>query len=131
MATYENEGEFHDGAEEWTAYTERLEHYFTANDINDMEKKCAMLLSICGLTTYRLIRSLVSPKKATDYTFTKLIEKVAKHFNPHPSATVQRYKFNSYCRQPGESVADYIAAHHALSENCEFGDTLNGYAEWE
>ena len=39
MATYGNVGEFHDGAEEWTAYTERLEHYFTANDIDSAEKK--------------------------------------------------------------------------------------------
>ena len=53
-----------------TAYTEQLEHYFTANDIDGAEKKQAILLSICGPTG--LIRSLVSPKKATDYTFTKL-----------------------------------------------------------
>ena len=90
-----------------------------------MEKKRAILLSICGPTTYSLIRSLVSPKKATDYTFTELIEKVAKHFNPCPSATVQRYKCNLHCRQLGESVADYVAALCALSENCEFGDTLD------
>ena len=125
MATYGNVGEFHDGAEEWTAYTEHLEHYFTVNDIDSVEKKRAILRSICGPTTYSLIRSLVSPKKATEYTFAELVEKVAKHFNPRPSATVQRYKFNSRCRQSGESVADYVAALRALSENCEFGDTLN------
>ena len=77
MATYGNVGEFHNGAEEWTAYTERLEHYFTANDIDSAEKKRAILLSICGPTTYSLIRSLVSPKKATEYTFAELVEKVA------------------------------------------------------
>ena len=72
MATYGNVREFHNGAEEWIAYTEQLEHYFIANDIDGAEKKRAILLSICGPTTYGLIRSLVSLKKATDYTFTEL-----------------------------------------------------------
>ena len=114
-------GEFHNGAEEWTAYTERLEHYFTANDIDGLEKKCAILLSIFGPTTYSLSQSLVSPKKATDYTFTDLVEKVAKHFDPSPSVTVQRYKFNLHCRQSGESVVGYFAALRILSRIVSLG----------
>ena len=67
----------------------------------------------------------MSSKKSTDYTFNELVEKVAKHFNLRPSATMQRYKFNSRCRQASETVADYVATLRMLSENCEFGNSLN------
>lgn len=35
----------------WIEYTERLEHYFTANEITDAGKKRAVLLSSCGAKT--------------------------------------------------------------------------------
>ena len=50
----------------WIEYTERQEHYFTANRITDVEKKRAVLLSSCGAKTYNLISNLVSPGKPTD-----------------------------------------------------------------
>ena len=38
----------------WIEYTERLEYYFTANEITDNEMKRAVLLSSCGAKTYKL-----------------------------------------------------------------------------
>ena len=35
------------------SYTERLEHYFEANDVNSAEKQRAILLSGCGASTYQ------------------------------------------------------------------------------
>ena len=37
---------------------------------------------------------------------------------------MQRFKFHSHSRKPGESVATYIAELKRLSEDCEFGDFL-------
>ena len=51
--------EFHPSNEDWISYTERVQHYFTANDVTVEEKKRSILLSNCGATTYKLIRSLV------------------------------------------------------------------------
>ena len=42
----------------WIEYTERLEQYFAANEITDNNKKRAVLLSVCGAKTYKLIRNL-------------------------------------------------------------------------
>ena len=47
----------------WIEYTERLEQYFAANEITDNNKKRAVLLSVCGAKTYKLIRNLVNPRK--------------------------------------------------------------------
>ena len=53
--------EFDRNQEDWTVYSERLQNYFVANDIDNDEKKRAILLSVCGSSTYRLIRNLVAP----------------------------------------------------------------------
>ena len=52
------------------------------------------------------------------------MEVLTKHFCPPPSEIVQRFKFNSRVRQPGESVATYIAELRALSQYCNFDNTL-------
>ena len=61
--------EFDSATEDWTAYSERLEQYFVANDVDDAAKKRAILLSVCGASTYKLIRSLVAPDKPTDKSY--------------------------------------------------------------
>ena len=65
----------------------------------------AVLLSTCGPSTYRLIRNLVAPNKPTDKSYADLLKIVGLHFNPKPSVAVQRFKFNSRSKQPGETVS--------------------------
>ena len=43
------------------------------------------LLNAVGASTYRLIRTLVSPDKVTDVSFEEIVEKAKTHFNPKPS----------------------------------------------
>ena len=109
----------------WSVYAERLEHYFVANDVAAEDKKRAILLSMCGPSTYVLIRSLVTLPKPTDFSFKDLVEKVGKYHNPQPSAVVQCFKFNSQMWQLGETVAAYVAELKKLSEFCEFGGALD------
>ena len=45
-------GEFNIEREDWSAYAERLQQYFTANDVDSADKQRAVLLSACGLATY-------------------------------------------------------------------------------
>ena len=73
---------FEDRREKWASYTERLEQYFTANDIKIAEKKRAILLSVCGAATYQVIRNLTTPGKPTDHTFEELVQLVQAHRNP-------------------------------------------------
>ena len=55
-------------------YTERLEQYFVANEVVDASKKRAILFSVCGAATHKLIRSLVAPQKPTDKYYDELVE---------------------------------------------------------
>ena len=113
--------------EDWISYTERLEQYFTANDIKaeEADKRRAILLSVCGASTYQLIRNLLTPAKPTDKTFAQLVALVKDHHEPPPSAIVQRKNFNTRVRKAGESISEFIANLRKLSEHCNYGDVLN------
>ena len=83
-----------------------------------------ILLSVCGISTFRLIKSLLAPVKLETKSFQDLVNLVEKHHNPEPSATVQRFKFHSRSRQPKENVAQYVAELRRIAERCRFGDNL-------
>ena len=117
-------GEFDSTQEEWETYTERLEQYFTANDVQDAGKQRAILLSCCGASTYRLIKNVLAPNRPTDVPFDVIVTQMRTHFHPTPSETVQRYLFYSRTRRAGESVSMYVAELKKLAEFCNFGDTL-------
>ena len=53
-------------------------------------------------------------------SYDDLVKLVVKHHNPEPSATVQRFKFHSRCRQPGETVCTYVAELRRIAEHCKF-----------
>ena len=106
-------------------YVERLQMYFVANGIDDDAKKRAILLSVCGPTTYQLIRNLAQPKKPSELSYDELVQLLSNHYFPSQSVSVQRFRFNSRCRHPGETVAGYIAELRRLSEHCQFADSLD------
>ena len=74
MATHSSISEFQGNAEGWTSYIERLDCYFTANDVATDKKRQALLLACSGPTTYSLIRSLAAPHKPTEVPYKDLVE---------------------------------------------------------
>ncbi|XP_031432706.1 uncharacterized protein K02A2.6-like [Clupea harengus] len=108
----------------WEEYCEVLDQFFEANGIDDGEKQRAILISVVGPATYKLMRNLVSPDKPSSKTFDQLTQVMKEHFNPKPSEMVQRYVFDSRSRQPTESVSAYVAELRRLAHDCNFGTTL-------
>ena len=112
-----------DGAKgDWPLYVERLEHFFAVSE--DGDKRRAVLLSVMGAATYKILRNVVSPSKPGGKTYATLVEALSQHFKPKPSEIVEHFKFHSRVCKPGESVATYVAELSSLSEYCNFGDTL-------
>ena len=104
--------------EEWSEYAERLVHYFVANDIAGEDKRRAILLYAVGPSTYRLLKTLASPKRLDELKFSELVELATAHFNPKPSPIVKRFEFNSPCQKEGESIATYVAELRKIAEHC-------------
>ena len=57
-------------------------------------------------------------------SFSKIVQVLKDHFDPVPSAIMQRFKFKCRIRAAGESVSKYIAALCSLREHCQYNDTL-------
>ena len=112
-------------SQDWEQYVERLTFYFEANDVTSDEKKRAILLTVCGSSTYRLICDLFAPIKPGTKSFKEITDKVKEHIQPKPSEIVQRFKFHTCSRQEGESVASYVAQLRNTAQHCNFGDTLD------
>ena len=125
MATHGSVVQFDPEKEEWTSYVERLNYYLIANEVKEDAKKCAILMSGCGPTTYKTIRSLVDSETRKTIKYSELIDLLTSHYNPRPSSIVQRFKFYNRTRSKEESIATYVAALRALAEYCEYGDSLN------
>ena len=58
MATHTGIGVFSGELTEQEDYVKRLENYFVAYDIKKEAKKRAVLLSECGMATYKWIKNL-------------------------------------------------------------------------
>ena len=113
------------GKEEWTAYVERLDFYFLANDIAAEAKKRAILLNACGPSTYKLIRILLPADELAAKTYAELVTLVQGYYAPKPSKIMQRFKFNTRTRREGESIAAFVAALREIAEHCEYAATLS------
>ena len=124
MAVHGSVGEFDQTKESWASYTERLDQYFAANDVENTGKKRAILLNSCGQATYQTAKDLFAPDKPSEKTYTVIVDKLMKHFCPKPSAIVQCCKFHSKKRKLGESIATFCAELRRLSEYCAFGVIL-------
>ena len=116
--------EFDGTREDWPQYVERMQYFFDANGIDGAEKKRAVFLSVIGAATYKTLRNLLSPIKPGEKSYLELVDVMTKHFKPAPSEIVERFKFHSRTRRPGESVGVFVAELRSLAEFCNFRDTL-------
>ena len=100
MATLPHYPEFNheskNKAAKWTKYVKRLRNYFTAYNIEDDERKKAMLLTFVGEEVNDIIDELPSeqttPEKNETH-FDKLVLAVQNHFNPENNTEYNRFIF--------------------------------------
>ena len=115
---------FDEANEEWGTYCERVEQYFLANEIED-DKQVPAILSLMGSKTYGLLRSLCSPAKPSQKTFTGIVKILQEHLSPKPLVIAERFRFHKRRQLEGESISSFLASLKKLSEYCEFGTNLN------
>ena len=124
MPTFGQLDEYNE-TEDWRHYIECVNHFFETNEIADHDKRRCVFLVCVGAKTYKLVRSLVAPEDPKDKSYEDLAKHLQDHFMPKPSATVQRFTFNTRYQQPGETIAMFLAELRHLSEQCEFEITLD------
>ena len=115
---------FDPSQESISAYIERVEVFFAANDVKE-EKRVAVFLSVVGAPTFSLLRNLLAPEKPTDKTLRDLTAALITYYEPKPLVIAQRFHFHRRDQQPSETIAEYVAALRKLSIFCEFGAQLD------
>lgn len=110
--------------ESFSAYLERVQLFFIANDVPEA-KKVAVFLSVVGSKTYSLLRSLVAPTLPQAKSFEELVETLKRHFEPKPVVIAERFHFHRRAQAVGESIAEYLAELRRLSAHCDFKNYLD------
>ena len=98
MATHGKIATFNSTVESWTSYCERLHFYFDANDIVDPGKKRSILLTVCGPSTYQLLKNLVQPRTPMDKTYDEIVETLK------PTLTLNRHLLSRDSSSTRETV---------------------------
>lgn len=111
----------YDERQSWEDYVEIMEHYFTANGIQDDKMKVSIFCSTVGVSTYRLPKSLCLPKKPQECKFTEIIRQLNKHYEPKPTEATESLKFGKRDRKAGETIQVYVAELRKIAEHCNFG----------
>ena len=125
MAIHGTLAPFNPREEDWSEYAERLSFYFAANGITTDTKKCTILLSSVGPTTFRLMHSLVLPTSLDSLSYDDLVSKVKNQKEPTPSVIVQHFQFSTRNQRPSESISEYIAILRKAAEHCNYGESLS------
>ncbi|KAM7302728.1 uncharacterized protein ISCGN_018236 [Ixodes scapularis] len=104
----------------WSSWIERLGFYFVANSINNVEKKRALLLTLCGPETYDIVRALVAPRTPATVSFEELVSILGAHFDPQALELYSRVKFQRRDQLADESINEYVEALKQLAVDCNF-----------
>lgn len=122
--SYANSIENYILGEDFEIYINRLQQFFVLSDIKDDIKKIAALTTLGGGELYKVIVSLIAPKKEKDYKYEELIELLQIHFAPKKNIIAESYKFYKRDQLQSESIAEYIIELKTLAKECDFGDFL-------
>ena len=123
-------GEFNAERETFNAYAERLEMFFTANNIVETtgegstqanrvvaDRKRAIFLTEVGPEVYSTL--------SKDTSFTDIVRVLEKHYNPKPLEIAQSFHFGTRNQKSGESISDYVLALKRLAVHCNYGEFLD------
>ena len=123
MSKFGHLQKFRSDTESVAAYLERVQLFFTANDVAE-NKQVPVFLSSIGAAMYALLRDLVSPDKPQDKPLDFLFKILKEHYNPTPLIIAERYHFHTRSQAATESVSEFIAELQRLATNCQFKEFL-------
>lgn len=101
------------GQEMWLSYIECFELFCECNKVKADRKVCT--LTIVGIKTYTLWRSLYTQEKPSSKGFKDIVKIIQSHLYPKPSLIVECYKFSKRNQLENQSISEYIASLKRLS----------------
>ena len=96
--------EFDPTSDSVSAYVERANLFFEANEIAEA-KRMAVFLSVIGGGTYSLLQNLLARTLPREKTFDKIVDVLTKHYEPKTQVIAECFQFHRHNQAVGESVA--------------------------
>jgi hypothetical protein len=109
------------GSETWEIYCERLEFYFSSNNITSLPQKKSILFSSFGKDNYILLKKLcVHPHSPQTISYKDAVELLTKHFDPKPNVYASMSRFHARVQNPGEPLSHFLADINGMAKMCNF-----------
>ena len=99
--TYGQMLEFEPSAESFSVYVERVNLFFTANEVPE-EERVPVFLTIIGKSTYALLRNLLQPSLPKDKMFEDITKILEKHYQPVLSVIAEQFQFHNRTQKRGK-----------------------------
>jgi hypothetical protein len=109
----------------WDVYIEQVAIFWQVNDINEDDKKRAVLLKSIGSVAYGVVKSLTAPALPINTELADLLKLLKDNYSPRPNPIVCRREFYKRDRRQGEKVAVYLAELRRLADHCDFDAYLD------
>lgn len=114
---------FEETEEKFDNYMERLEFYFTANEITD-EKKKSIFLSVIGSRTYETLKHLLVPETPNSVDYQRIVQILSQHFSPQRLIISERFKFYNITQSSSESINNYVVRLKEAATHCNFDNFI-------
>ncbi|XP_053689881.1 uncharacterized protein K02A2.6-like [Sabethes cyaneus] len=102
-------------------YVERLEYFFSCNDI-PQDKKKDIFMSFSGMHVFEELKLLYPGIELRTLTYEAITKKLKERFDKIESDTILRHKFRSRKQGATETGENFILAVKLLAEQCDFGE---------
>ncbi|XP_058984042.1 uncharacterized protein LOC101895609 isoform X2 [Musca domestica] len=121
---------FDSSKENFKLYMQRFENYLIMRDaIKDKTLCHQMLINSIGSTHFKLMVSLVAPKKLADVSYDELVQKLEAHLCPKKNILVLQHRFLCTYQSEDQSLAEYVAVLRRDLNECQFVSTCECKAD--
>lgn len=111
---------FDPSREDFSAYYERVEQYFIANEIAEEKTMLAIFLTVVGPSTYQVLKDLLSPETPSSKKLVDLYKVLKKHYEPKRLVIAERFRFHRRSQAKDETTVQYMAELRKLAKSCAF-----------
>lgn len=118
--------EFNPDTDQWVLYQERLENFFDACGVTDLNRKKVLLLNSVGQKAYKLVRDLSTPDMPITKSYAELCVMLKQYYTPLVVAFREQKQFYAATKERAESIVEWSARIKFLAASCNFGNRIEG-----
>ncbi len=100
------------------AHLEHLNQFFIANDVTNVDKQKAILITSLSSENYQLLTNFFSPDSPMTATYSELCTRLRDHFVPEKVEVAEGNRFYQRNQHAVESVKDFLADLRHRAKDC-------------